>query len=822
MLPPEALNMARRILALLIPLVLTLSSPAMAARPAVTGTWIGALPVGGIDRPVVAQLHQRADGTVMGYLLGGTSGRVVTRGSFSGGKLSLQILKTDPENTSRVTVQAQLHGRAGLRGTAREGAGAARSISWTRTTSSITERQFLFLGGTEEDVLTEVAVAIDGSGRLLTGAWVSQGNACGLFGCNGIVTSFSESGGALRIGIASGGACPATAVLNGTFDAAARAYQGTFSRTGCPGMAPGPLLGARWTRSRSPEMAGVFAALGRFADDLEAGSAFTAPHPAVSPAYLHFGTRTPDFLAGLREEVARYADIQVDFHSFRGFNTAPDPLTFPDVAKPAGVDFHDWRASEPASGGPAFVYQDVETSLLHSEIRHLRLEGGGWKIAGNQSEPLDLPFRYEVAGASMTSPSPGGGVVYLSPGPWGSHFTPLAGHAYGDPKPNFAGFFSKDDFDRREILGDGTGDEDLLCEPGEACAWDGGPGGERIRSRTPVYVAPLAGSITSVEYRGPSPAYFDGVQRWGVRLHLNLGMELNLDHLARIAPALRDAILAHTGVDTDTYAGPTGDILHGVHIPVAAGTELALPQVFASEVPGNPGLYRGGGTFGDRPWAEMEFFSNEDGRTLCYYGLLPQERRARIQAVLDAEMTDPASQRYGAYQPLRWTWAAEGLLCPGETASGPAAPLLTHRGGWFKSGPTDELFSIVRIARESASYDPSLYSSDRVELLALRRRRDGAPFSWTLPGSASASTVFYPNAEVLGVTPSSLLLRWRDVGPSPVFQRAAWLLANGKLKIRWGAFAATAAAAALPTLDPAAPCDGTEIVCYDQVNRPGF
>jgi hypothetical protein len=79
-----------------------------------------------------------------------------------------------------------------------------------------------------------------------------------------------------------------------------------------------------------------------------------------------------------------------------------------------------------------------------------------------------------------------------------------------------------------------------------------------------------------------------------------------------------------------------------------------------------------------------------------------------------------------------------------------------------------------------------------------------------------------PVSDVTERTETGLLIRWRDVGRPEVFQRASYLVAGGVLKVRWGAFAATAAGAAAPALAASTPCDGSEVVCYDGEQRPGF
>ncbi|HEV8582112.1 MAG TPA: hypothetical protein VGX68_23835 [Thermoanaerobaculia bacterium] len=797
-----------------VPLALLLAIPA-AAQPDATGTWTGTLPLDGADRPVVVQLHQRADGSLLGYVLGGGA-LVVAEGSAAGGRVRLRMEREDPAGTLVLQIDALQRG-ARLRGSADDGSGA-RAISWRRTPGDVCERR-LAVAPAATEALHELAVATDCRGHFLAGGFTAR-DACGPLGCAGAVTSFEESGGRLAINLATGGACPTTPKLRVTFDSTARAYRGTYTVRDCRGaMTSGSVLAARWTQTRNFDVKGIFAALGRLADDLERGAAIPASYLPVSPSYLHFGRTAADLLADLRAEIARYTAIDVAFGGFQGFRTVADPDTFPELAGLPGVDFHDRRRGTPRAGGAAVIYRDTETDLIHSELKYVRAEAGVWKIVGNQSAPFDLPFRWEEGAESLEVATPAG-PVYVSVGPFGSHFSPLTGHAYGDAKANFAGFFSKTANDLAEVPGDGAGDDDGTCEPGEDCGYP--TAAAAIRDRTPVYIAPLPGEITEVEYRGPDPGgYFDAVQRWSVRLRVDAGFEIRFDHLARIAPALRDLVRAATGVDTDTYAGATGDVLGGARLRVSAGTELARPQVFATEV--RPGLFRGGGSFGDRPWAQMEFFISEAGER-CAFALLPADRAATIQGVLDREMADPAAQRYSAYQPLRWTWSAEGLLC---LDSPPLGRLFDGRGGWFeRPGPgsvaADELFSIVPIARESHSWNPALYSSPKVDALVLRRKLASAgAFSWLLPDGTTARP-FYPNGEVLERTDSGLLIRWRDVGPAEIFQRAAYRFAGGVLKVRWGAFATSAASAAAPALTDSTPCDGVDVVCYDQVGRPGF
>jgi hypothetical protein len=300
-------------------------------------------------------------------------------------------------------------------------------------------------------------------------------------------------------------------------------------------------------------------------------------------------------------------------------------------------------------------------------------------------------------------------------------------------------------------------------------------------------------------------------------------------HVARIAPSLRDDVLAATGFDTDTFAGPEGtELLDGVTIPVVAGDELCHPQVFATPVPGHPGYFGGGGAF-DRPWAQMEFFVTAPlGPTstdVCVFAHLPTALQATLQGLVDADVTNPASQRF-RLTPKRWEWAAEGRLCaaysddPDDFSS-----IHAKLGGWFERpepGTTaNELFAIVPIQKGVAAYDPLLYSSPAVEHLVTRRRVSGA-YSWVVPG-VGVVMPFYPSGEVVTETASTLLIRWRlDGVANPVFQRAAFLLDEDGLKIKWGNYATTEAAAIAPVLLPGEPCDDTTVMCYDHEHIDGL
>jgi hypothetical protein len=83
--------------------------------------------------------------------------------------------------------------------------------------------------------------------------------------------------------------------------------------------------------------------------------------------------------------------------------------------------------------------------------------------------------------------------------------------------------------------------------------------------------------------------------------------------------------------------------------------------------------------------------------------------------------------------------------------------------------------------------------------------------------------VCLPVGAILERTADSLLIMWREGGLlAPAYQRAAYILDSGGLKIAWGSFAATAAAAIPPALAADTPCDGVTVVCYDHTYHWGY
>jgi hypothetical protein len=435
---------------------------------------------------------------------------------------------------------------------------------------------------------------------------------------------------------------------------------------------------------------------------------------------------------------------------------------------------------------------------------------------------LDLPFAYRFTPDGGLTVQTDGGDLYVSVGPWGAHFQPNTGHMTGNAKSDIMMFFTPDL--GPPLIGSNGGP----CTPGDMCRLPG----DFIRSHLPTYVAPAAGRIDGITILYPEASYAFFQQAFSV--NFSAGQYSLTFDVAHIAPSLREEILAATCatsqgcLDVDTWT-PGGAVDHlDVRIDVPAGAPIGNPHVRAFQV-GNTDFYVGqsGST---APWASSEIFAYQipipPGGGICWFDLIDPAKKVLLQALLENDMLNPSSFRYGM-STNRWQWAAEGLICLAHSSNTDFSALHTGLGGWVKiaSEGEDEGFVITPIAKTSRAYVASLYSSASIDFLVARHRpNDGTttPFNVAVPGmpTVSAQPLI---GELISNDGQSLLIRWRDVwpptSPSPIpelFERAAYILdpATG-LKIRWGDGALTADTVPPVSLSASDPCDGTAVFCYD-------
>lgn len=815
-------------LAALLASAATVRSVSAAADPDLTGIWAGTLSVGGLPRALAIELHQRADGRVLGYVLGGTSAWTVVSGGIADRHVNLVLEQKSLAGVRTLTFFGKFAGNKKIKADVNDGS-STQNVTLQRV-DTVNERRLLFAAvdsSGEPNSINELAVALDGAGAVVAGAFVGQDN-CGPWSCEGAITAFSEAGGVLTLGFAAPGGCTTGSSASFTFDAATKFYSGTYTQNTCAGPRSGDLLAARTSRTNSPDVAQVLAALGRLADDLEGGVALTAPHPSFSPSYLDSGLSLSDLLEDYSAEIASYSNIQATFHRVQLVHTVPDPDSLPDLPQIVGAVFEERRSGVPAGGTVPVTYLDSVAMPAPSKLRVWANEAGRWVIRGNGTPLLEFPFANSVTTDAsgvrrLEVPTNGGAnTIYVNVCPFGAHFEPLTGHAYGDGKGNLVGFFTRDD-------------SDLTVLSPTLRAYFGGPGGTLLLQRRPLYVAPVAATVNSLSCVTPATFYLPGQGQWSVEVGFEGGDGMAMGHIGEIHAGLRAKILDATGLDTTTCPSPgTGNLLGGARIPLAAGEAIAWPQVVAFPIGG--GYFLGGGTVGDRPWAQMEFFYfgpvGTDSSDRCFYDTLARSKHRDLQAMLVADMADPLSQlfRNPLFQSAKWRWTAESRLCMAASRlPRDFSDLYTDLGGWFETETPaiahDEIVAFAPMARDTAAYDPARYDSPAVNMLVTRRHAFFAPFRWLLPGDTVPLVVSPPHGEILDRTPDTLLVKWRDLGRGGpfVYQRATYLLDSAGLKINWsGNFASTAAAAIAPAPAAGVSCDGISVICYDHTGRPGY
>ncbi len=799
-----------------------------------TGTWVGTLALAGANHALALQLHERDSHALLGYVLGGTELTTERAGSRSGVRVTLTLERRDPAGVTLLEIAARLRGDT-IAGTV-SGPGGSGAVVLRRTSEILSERRMVFAtldGDGEPTAIVRLAVAVAPSGELVAGAFAGE-ESCSLWACSGEVTSFRETAGALTVAFNDLSGCPGDSSATVTFDPASKLYAGSYVYRGCSGTNAGSVFAARAATTRSDHVAGILSGLGRIADDFEGGAGFSTPHPAFAPDYLDLGQTTADMLAVFNRERARYAEIEASFLRIRNASTVIDPDALPKLVPPTGVEVEQRRSGVAVGSSERVLYLDTTQGFGEPDrFRHWTEHAGAWVLIGDQRAGLDLPFEYTIAGHTLEVPA-GSRVVHVSVGPYGGHFSPITGHGYGDAKANFAGFFTSSDGDLTELAGDGDG----VREPGETWGYDGGAGGEGIRSNRPVYTMPLDGELRQLRYEAPpSSTYFDSEPHWRLEIAFTNSLAMGIGHVGAITPWLRGRVLAATGIDPASYGGPVGDVLGGHVISLERGDALAYPQIMASPVPGYPGYFVGGGTFPERPWAQMEFFVQapvgNDSAQVCPFAVMAGRTADAIQRMMDADMADAHSQRYGGVRRIDlWQWGAEGRLC---MAYSPLprdfTALYTNLGGWFEvNGPgttSDEMVGFAPIARDAAIYKPGRYHSPAVDMLVVREHNSG-PFVWQMPDGALV-TIWETTGEVLERSGGVLLVKfrglpWTDGSTAlvPVYQRSRYILDANGLKVRWGAFARNVASAAVPALAPSTPCNDSDVICYDHTYQWGY
>ena len=513
----------------------------------VEGTWIGALVFPGeVARPLAVQLHQRADGELLGYLLGTSESWVVRSGAYAAGVVDLELALGRPSGDRIVTLSGPVEG--GRTTLALTGDLPNQTVELVRWSEELVERRFVVAdstNGLSTPHFVSLAVALDADGHLVAGSW-SGTQQTPPWGQDGGVTSFSTVGEAVTIGLDLDGGCSTGSLLEATFDPSVDLYFGSFSLIDCAGSQSGTLLGGFIDGTTSGDVAEVLSTLATIANQLESGVPFTSPHPSFADDYFHNGATLAGLFTDFASEMAAWTDIEFTVLDVSRIATRDEANERAILSRPLGVDFRQVRSGMPASGGGRQVYLDTRDDMLapqtHNQLGVLAEDSGVWKISGDQQPVFDLPWISSAiqSGDSRLEVPTAGDPIHVALGGYGGHFSPVGNHVFGDRKANFSGFLPADDSELDELIGDGIGNDDGICSTAEleagGCAYWAEVDGFLVRQRIPWYVAPQDGVISGMKLKSGAPSdYFDAVPHWEVAMALDSGVKMELGHVGRIA-----------------------------------------------------------------------------------------------------------------------------------------------------------------------------------------------------------------------------------------------------------------------------------------------
>ncbi|MCC6215946.1 MAG: hypothetical protein IT376_13860 [Polyangiaceae bacterium] len=858
------------------------AGPQNSDGPDATGTWNGTLDFYGSIRPYTVQLHRREDGDVLGYVPGGTARRFIQHGAVAGDQLNFELHHEDPKAARVFHVTATIEPAGGAEGAGRlvgeaintwtqgtDGSGMVPDpvpvqIDWSRTLEDLEERRFVFAPEPVGEQLYQVAIVTKPDGSFVSGGYVSQSTSCYPWGCGGGITSFVDTGTAVVMGLATAGGCSAGSAVTATFDTPTLLYAGSSmfyapaSNGTCnPTPTNAPVIGAKSTRTRTQHAAQALAALGRIADDLEAGAstAFASPHAGVSSGYVHDGVDEGQFLAALAAEATAGAE-EVELDRFQGLVTVVEPQMYPVLgecndASCFGVDFHD-RRTRRESDGSLHTYRDHE-SFAVGELRYLA-EGadGVWRVAGNGIDHyFDLPFAYDTASVTPADTLlpilTDGGAVYASLSSWGSHFGPQTGHMFGDPKWSLIGYFARTE---SELVACNQGACGGACTPADdAC----GVSRADILARRPVFIAPQAGTLEgltvehadySAECVSHGQCYFDDEPSWHIRTRTGqMGMEYA--HVGKVHSALITQVnsarvaAGMSAVDFTRPADYVGiNVVEQVNVALALGDRLGFSQVMARIAVQGPSdastFYVGPNSASRAPWAQMEAFSRWGDRGFCWYARLPAAVQEALQRVLTNDMRASASPRYSTASASPWQFLAEAKLCNqmASTLVTDYTSLEAFLGGWFErgdAGAADEIVAFAPIQKATDAWvadvaDLGYHSPETTTHLVGRQRQGDSPYTWIMPDSTTRE-VRHPVAEMVLRSPVDFVLRYRPsetTYPNDTFQRVLYQLDWRGLRLRYGPLRSTLAEAVGESLAFAGVCDQHAELCYDHQKLSGF
>lgn len=782
----------------------------------VTGTWQGTIPFNQTDKPVVLQMYEYGDGRVMGYLFAGSGNDLVNIGPVQNNKLPLNFEISEPGQTRSILMPAEINSDySEMTARVNNGGNSGKAVLH-RYNGILEERRFLFARPDAQSGnpghVTFLNVVLDENGKLVTGHFRGKDD-CLLFGCNGVVTSFRESGNQLAIGFsASDKTCNSKGILSVNFDTATKFYSGTYNLSDCgKKQHKAKLIGGRQYGTRSDHVAGMLSTLGLMTGFYEETASLPTRLPIFANNYEHDGLDIAGKTEQINLEMSQYKKRKINFSGLHNAITVNTPNVSSDHKFKPGIDFMTRKTGASARSAGIMVYQNDNTTTGDDSFKYFISENNSWAFVGN-GYFAGLPFeKYRIVDDHLIIETPGGD-VHVSTGTWGAHTPPHTGHTEGNAKADWVGQYAWSIGDLTEL----DGDFDNFCEQGELCGF---PESE-LYKREVAYVAPDDDfEIHRVELVLDTAPNYGSNQHWNVdgdigQFHYSIG------HIRKIAADLRNEMIRAGYPDPWQVNVKSPNMITGKPVILKRNQKIAYPQINAARVPNHkhyvvsPNLPR------ETPWQQIEFFTfnSKINSAESVYSWLSKSDQEKLQESINNAASQPI-WRYDNPYVHDWLWKSEMRL-NGITRSSADdySGLVSSLGGWWEvdtvpcsNGPKcDEVFAIWAIQKDTPFYDPSLYDSANVHYLVALRRAEPTNRPLTY-GEVIEPATLTPNE-------GTLLIKWREErGTFIGYQRISYRVdaSAKKLRMSWGAPALEKSGALAPSLPSNnTVCDGEYIKCY--------
>ena len=297
-------------------------------------TRAGAGPIDGIWEAVLAgnthmiALVERTDGRLLGYTPSSPASWIVG-GRRTGDSVTINLDGRDPMHFSDPGAIVGIRSGSQITGTFTDSSGTT-AITLQSVDAPRTVAHWLMGPSTSGDVLYCASRVEDGAGAFVAGGFVGMAD-CSFLDCRGRITSWTVAGAAHAVLTDSGGACPSSSNLGGTWNAAALLLGGTYTTTGTclPAPVSGGFFGGKEGLTNASDILDVLGLLRDLADRVEAESPAAAD--AFADTYLNDGKTKADWFAQLAAMYAAYDDLRVTIDAVRQVVTFADAEVNPQA-----------------------------------------------------------------------------------------------------------------------------------------------------------------------------------------------------------------------------------------------------------------------------------------------------------------------------------------------------------------------------------------------------------------------------------------------------------------------------------------------------------